>query len=98
MSCVIFDNSTNNAADGTSWFTNDDPPVRVPSNMITNTRDGDVVTSVLTIESISLNDNGNGYFCAPAFGIGSDIGVISVAGDQYNIIIKHLYLELKITI
>ena len=27
MGCVIFDNSTSNAADVTSWFTNDNPPV-----------------------------------------------------------------------
>ena len=58
MGCVIFDNSTSNAADVTSWFTNDNPPV----------------------ESVSLNDNGNEYFCLPAFGIRSNVGVISVAG------------------
>ena len=81
MSCVIFDNGTDNAADTTGWFRNGNNPVRVPDNMINNTRDGDVVTSVLTVESVSLNDNGNGYFCTPAFGIGSDVGVISVAGE-----------------
>ena len=55
MSCVIFDNSTSNAANTTAWFTDDNPPAAVPDNMISNTRDGDVVTSVLTIESVSLN-------------------------------------------
>ena len=72
---------THNAADTTQWFTNDDPPAAVPRNLIVNTRDGDVVTSVLTIESVSLNDNGNGYFCFPTRGIESYVGVISVAGE-----------------
>ena len=77
LSCVIFDNTATNAADTTSWFTNDNPPAAVlDSYMINNTRDGDVVTSVLTIESVSLNDNGNGYFCSPSFGIRSNVGVI----------------------
>ena len=80
LSCVVFDNSTNNAADTTVWFTNDDPPVAIPPSMISNSRDNDVVTSVLTIESVSLNDNGNGYFCFPVFGIVSYAGVLSVAG------------------
>ena len=83
LSCVVFDNSTSNAADATDWFTGN-PPALLPSNMINNTRDGDVVTSVLTIESVSLNDNGDGYFCSPSFGIGSDVGVISVAGEYFS--------------
>ena len=73
MSCVIFDNTTNNAVDNTTWFTNGNPPATVSSNMVNNTCDGDVVTSILTIESVLLNDNGNGYFCAPAFNISSII-------------------------
>ena len=82
MSCVVFDNSANSAADTTDWFAYDIIPLAVPSNMINNTRDGDVVTSVLTIESVSLLHNGNGYFCLPAIGIDySYIGVISVAGE-----------------
>ena len=80
MSCVVFDNSTNDDADTTSWFTNGNPPVRVPDNMINNNRDGDVVTSVLTIENVSLNDNGTGYLCVPLLNIRSNVGVISVAG------------------
>ena len=80
MSCIIFDNSTNNAADATGWF-NADSLAAVSSNMINNTRDGDVVTSVLTIETVSLNDNGTGYFCVPSFIIVSYVGVISVAGE-----------------
>ena len=91
MSCVIFDNSTNNVADTTSWFTNDNPPAAVSSNMINNTRDSDVVISVLTIENVSLNDNGNGYFCVPSFPIASDVGVISVAGDHEYI--KHFAIS-----
>ena len=81
MSCVVFDNSTHNAADTTIWFANGNPPATLPSSMINNIRDGDVVTSVLTVERVSLNDNGNGYFCFPTFGIASDVGVISIAGE-----------------
>ena len=83
LSCVVFDNSTDNAADATSWFRDSNNPVRLPDNMINNTRDGDVVTSVLTIENVSLNDNGDGYFCLPSARIESYVGVISVAGGEY---------------
>ena len=79
LSCVVFDNSTSNAADTTSWFI-DIVYVLVSSSMISNSRDGDVVTSVLTIENVSLSDNGTGYFCSPSFGIASYTGVLSVAG------------------
>ena len=80
LGCVVYGSSINNGADTTGWFTNDNSPAAVPSNMISNTRDGYVVTSVLTIENVSLNDNGTGYFCFPSFGITSNVGVISVAG------------------
>ena len=80
LSCVIFNNSTNNAPDNTNWF-NYNAGAAVPHNMISNTRDGDVVTSVLTIESVSLNDNGTGYLCIPSFSIASYVGMISVAGE-----------------
>ena len=53
--------------------------------MTSNTHDGDVVTSLLTVESVSLNDNGNGYFCLPSFGIISDVAVISVAGNLVGV-------------
>ena len=85
LSCAVFDNSTNNA-DTTGWF-NHNTGVAVPHNMINNTRDGDIVTSVLTIESVSLNDNGTGYFCVPSFPIASYVGKISVAGEY-----EHLYV------
>ena len=90
MSCVIFDNGTDNAADTTGWFRNGNNPVRVPDNMVNNIRYGDMVTSVLTIESVSLNDIGNGYLCSPSFGIGSDVGVISVAGEYEELYIATL--------
>ena len=80
LSCVVFDNSTSNSADTTSWFINNNPPAAVPPSMINNTRDGDVVTSVLTIESVSLNDNDTGYLCSPSLRIESYVGVILVAG------------------
>ena len=77
LNCTIFDNTTGNTANSTGWFRDGNPPVLLSSNMISNTRNGNVVTSVLTIENV---DNGNGYFCLPAFGITSYVGVISVAG------------------
>ena len=81
MSCIIFDNSTNNVADTTGWFSDSNPPLRRSDNMISNTRDGDVVTSILTIESVSLNDSGNGYFCEPIRGSENFIGKILVIGQ-----------------
>ena len=82
LRCVIFDNTTLGGANSTGWFINSNPPVSVPNNfMITNTRDGDVVTSVLTIENVPLDINNIGYFCSPAFNIGSDLAVISVTGE-----------------
>ena len=55
--------------------------------MISNTRIGDVVTSVLTIESVSLNDNGIGYICSPTLGFKSNVGMISVEGNYENLIL-----------
>ncbi len=89
LSCVVFDNSFNNAADNTGWFTSENPPAPVSPSMISNSRDGDVVTSKLTIESVSLNDNGTGYFCSPTFGIRSYVGKIAVAGN-INICVYHM--------
>ena len=93
LSCIVFDNSTN-AADTTGWFTNDNTQAQVPSNMINNTRDGNVVTSVLTIESVSLNDNDNGYFCSPTFRIMSYVGVILVAGEYEHCLYIRTYIYL----
>ena len=86
MSCIVFDNTTNNVADTTGWFFDDDPPLRVHSSMINNTRDGDVVTSVLTIESVSLNDNGTGYFCEPVRSTDSFVGTVFVIGGYMQVV------------
>ena len=91
MSCVIFDNTTINVADDTNWYRDTNPPAGIPDNMINNTRDGDVLTSVLTIENVSLNDNSNGYFCFPTVGVMSNVGVISVAGGEYMHIRMYLH-------
>ena len=82
LNCTVYDNTINNAAENTGWFREDkdNHPVLISSNMINNTRNGDVVTSVLTIDNVSLNDNRTEYFCVPSFSIGSYIGVILVAG------------------
>ena len=80
LSCTVYDNATNNAASSTVWFRMNNPPVGISSSMINNTRNGDVVTSVLTIDNVSLSDNGTEYFCAPTFGITSYTGTVLVAG------------------
>ena len=87
LSCVVFDNSTKGAV---SWFDDDDGGA-VDASMISNSRDGDALTSVLTIESVSLSDNSTGYFCVPTLSITSYIGVISVAGE-YTHIHVHVYM------
>ena len=58
--------------------------------MINNSRIDDVVTSVLTIESVSLNDNGTGYLCQPVLRVESYVGVISVAGIATYICKRYL--------
>ena len=84
LSCVVFDNSTSGAV---SWFDDDDGAVDV--SMISSSRDGDALTSVLTIESVSSSDNGTGYSCYPTLRIRSYSGVISVAGEYTHI---HVYM------
>ena len=91
MSCVIFDNSNNNAADTTNWFIDgDNPPAAVPDTMISNSRVDDVVTSILTIENVSLNDNGTEYICSPAIRIESYVGMISVAGMRKHYLLMYI--------
>ena len=81
LSCVIFDNTTARVADSTSWV-NADTLGHVAAEMSSNTRDGDVVTSVLTIENVLLSDdNSTRYFCLPRFDMISFVGVISVIGE-----------------
>ena len=96
LSCVVFDNSTSGAANNTGWFRDVNPnSIAVPSNMINNTRNGDVVTSILTIENVTLNDNSNGYFCFPSVNIMSDVGVISViTGIVCMIFYVHYYVSI----
>ena len=97
LSCVVFDGSPNNAADNTVWALAN-PLTTLPSDIVNNTRDGDVVTSVLTIEDVSLNDNGNGYLCVPALDDISDVGVISVAGREYTYVCAYSIFCCKIWI
>ena len=82
LSCVIFDNSTNDAAaDIINWFYANNLTA-VSNAVISNSRVHDVVTSKLTIQSVSLDDNDIGCFCSPTakFGVKSYVGVISIAG------------------
>ena len=100
LSCIIFDNTTATVADSTAWI-NAETLVLVAAEMISSTRDDDVVTSVLTIENLSLsNDNGTQYFFSPRRDVDSFVGVISVAGESICFIFlcalnKHTYLVLK---
>ena len=90
MSCVVFDNTTTNVADNTVWY-NAGSLGTVPGSMISNTRDGgDVVTSLLTIENVSLNYNGTGYLCGPSLFINSNVGVISVRGVEYVYYVQNI--------
>ena len=91
FNCVVIDNSDNDVASNTGWFRDEDPPGLVQPTMdmrftMNNTRDGNVVTSILTIENVSSNDNSTGYFCVPAYGFGSYPGVISVAGEYFYLL------------
>ena len=79
LRCVIFDNTTASVADNTGWI-NADTLGPVAGEMISNTRDGDVLTSELTLENVLLSDNGARYFCVPKFGLMSFVGMISVIG------------------
>ena len=89
LSCIVYDNSTGDAANTTGWI-NDDTRVAVAANMITNTRNGDVVTSVLTIVDVSLSSNGTRYFCIPIFDVRSFVGVLLVTGE-HCIIMSFVY-------
>ena len=102
LSCVVIDNSADGAANDTGWFKDKDAPSLVQPTMdmrfmMNNTRDGNVVTSVLTIKNVSSNDDGTRYFCVPVYGFGSNPGVISVAGEyfyllcMYNINYVHIH-------
>ena len=73
------------------------------SNMINNTRNGDVVTSILTIDNVSLSDNGTEYFCFPSSRIESYIGTVLVAGTYMNIYLYvhtyvHMYIHMYVCI
>ena len=86
LSCVVFDNNANDAANRTNWAMDTTDPVNIQPDidmrfMVENTRDGNVVTSVLTIESVSSSDNGTGYFCFVTLDDRSFNGMVSVTGE-----------------
>ena len=79
LCCVIFDNTSIYVANNTVWSNRKNGVLITTS--INNTRNGYIVTSELTIESVSLNANGSEYFCIPSTQVTeSYVGVISVAG------------------
>ena len=81
LNCTIYDNSTRRVADGTLWY-NNVTNAALPGSMVNNSRDGDVVTSVLTIRKVSLNINNTKYLCEPRYKVTSSVAVIMVIGEN----------------
>ena len=83
MNCTIFDNSTNGIANGTTWVNNVTRHTISDIMVIKNSRDGDMVTSVLIIMDVSDNSS---YFCRPSRRIMSSVAVITVIGKKLTYI------------
>ena len=61
--------------------------------MANNSRDGDMVTSILTILNVSVYINDTGYFCRPRLGVDSSVAVITVIGKKHSDYHRDAYLE-----
>ena len=86
MSCTIFDNSDGEVADNTVWF-NLTTRARIQSNMdtvVNNSRNGDMVTSILNITDISVYLNNTEYICVPSLDIRSFPGALIIIGENYT--------------
>ena len=81
LNCTIYDNSTRRVADNTVWY-NEDTGAAIPRSMVNNSRDGDVVTSVLTIKKVPLDINSTKYLCEPRITVTSSVAVIMVIGEN----------------
>ena len=79
LNCTIFDNSTDGIANSTSWVNNATERTIAGSMMVKNSRDGDIVTSVLIIMDVSDNST---YFCRPSHRTMSSVAVITVIGKK----------------
>ena len=80
--CTIFDNSTDGIADDTVWF-NAENDATISGSKVNNSRDGDVVTSVLTLMKAPLYLNNTEYVCEPTFTVGSSsVAVVIVIGEN----------------
>ena len=80
--CTIFDNSTSNIADDTVWF-NVKTGAAISGSRVNNSRDGDVVTSVLTLVKAPLSLNNTEYVCEPTITVeSSSVAVIIVIGEN----------------
>ena len=84
LTCTIFDNSTANVANTTRWI-NDTDGGNIPSEMVSNSRDGDIVTSILTIPNVALYINNTGYSCRPSFQERSSVAVLTVIGEERTV-------------
>ena len=80
--CTIFDNSTDGIADGTVWYNVINDAIISESEDVKNSRDGDVVTSVLTLMKAPLDLNNTEYLCGPTFTIDSSVAVIIIIGEN----------------
>lgn len=102
LKCVIFDNSTEQYGDSTGWYRRGFPSYLLPDNLQNTTRDGNVVSSVLTIKNVSLNDSGNEYFCLilhdSGFLLQGPFAMITVIAGKHMIVyrITHTYLRMYI--
>ena len=87
LNCTIFDNSTDGIANSTTWVNNATGRTITGSMVLKNSRDGDMVTSVLIIMDVSDNSS---YFCRPSRRTMSSVAVITVIGKKLT------YIHLRI--
>ena len=91
MKCIIYDKNTG-VANSTSW--ENSLTGKIPPEMVNNTRDGDMVTSILIILNVPVDINNTDYWCRPSLTEQSSAAVIIVIGKEH--IQRHtLILEVK---
>ena len=102
LTCTIFDNSTDRIANDTSWV-NYTSGARIISNMhmntlVSNSRHGNMVNSMLTIVNVSVYANNTEYLCEPKFRIVSSVAVIMIIGEKstYTCMREHTHTHTHI--
>ena len=81
LNCTIFDNSTERIANNAFW-SNLTSNGNIPDDLFSNNRDGDYVTSLLTIIDVSLYENNTNYICRAGSEVQSSAAVIIVIGKN----------------